>query len=351
MVDSFGGVSPVDVRETVARIKEKTNCPIGFHGHNNLEMGLINTITAIDNGVDYVDATILGMGRGAGNLKMELLLTYLNKHYNLEVDFNILGDVITTFSDLLQKYKWGTNLPYMISGTNSLPQKDIMEWTKNRLYSFNNIVRALNNKRANVADNAKYPVLQPGKFDTVIIVGGGVNAVAHIDGVKALIKKQKSVALIHATARNAAYYQDLDIPQYYCLVGSEGKRLSNVFSRLEFKGLCVLPPYPRKMGTDVPDFVKHITFELPHIDFTNSYLDSCTAVALQAAAFCSRNEIYIIGYDGYSNSVLSEKERVSVHENNVLFNDFKIFYNKSLVSLAPSLYSALDTISIYQLIY
>jgi 4-hydroxy 2-oxovalerate aldolase len=169
----------------------------------------------------------------------------------------------------------------------------------NRLYSFNNIVRALNNKRANVADNAKYPVLQPVKFDTVIIVGGGVNAVAHIDGVKSFIKKQKSIALIHATARNAAYYQDLDIPQYYCLVGSEGKRLSNVFSGLEFSGLCVLPPYPRKMGTDVPDFVKNITFELLDIDFTKTYLDSCTTVALQTAIFCCDNEIYIIGYDGF----------------------------------------------------
>jgi 4-hydroxy 2-oxovalerate aldolase len=134
-------------------------------------------------------------------------------------------------------------------------------------------------------------------------------------------------------------------------VGSEGKRLSNVFSGLKFRGLCVLPPYPRKMGTDVPDFVKNITFELPNIDFTKTYLDSCTTVALQTAIFCCANEIYIIGYDGYSNNMLSEKERVSVHENNVLFDDFKIFYNKSLVSLAPSLYTALDTISIYQLIY
>ena len=84
-------------------VKEKTTCPIGFHGHNNLQLGLINTLTAIEEGVDFVDATILGMGRGAGNLNMELLLTMLSKR-GLEVNFNILGDVIFSFQPLLDKY-------------------------------------------------------------------------------------------------------------------------------------------------------------------------------------------------------------------------------------------------------
>lgn len=133
MVDSFGGVTPKDVREIFQVVKSNISCSIGFHGHNNLQMGLINTLTAIDCGIDYVDATILGMGRGAGNLNMELLLTYLNKK-GLDVDFNVLGDVITTFQPLYEQHKWGTNLPYMISGANSIPQKEVMEWATNRTY-------------------------------------------------------------------------------------------------------------------------------------------------------------------------------------------------------------------------
>lgn len=78
MVDSFGGVTPKDIKDIYAIVKSKTTCPIGFHGHNNLQMGLINTLTAIECGID-ADATILGMGRGAGNLNMELLLTCLAK--------------------------------------------------------------------------------------------------------------------------------------------------------------------------------------------------------------------------------------------------------------------------------
>jgi 4-hydroxy 2-oxovalerate aldolase len=351
MVDSFGGVSPADVKEIASRVKEKTNCPTGFHGHNNLEMGLINTITAIDNGVDYVDAAILGMGRGAGNLKTELLLAYLNKHYNLDVDFNVLGDVITAFSGLLQKYQWGTNLPYMLSGANSLPQKDVMALVENRRYSFNTIVRALHNKKENIEDNAKYPVLQAVTYGNVIIIGGGPTAQVHADGVKELVKQYSSVTLIHATARNASYYYDLDIPQYYCLVGSEGKRLSHTFSGKKFHGVCILSPYPRKMGTDVPNFVRGMTFELPSIDFTKeAYFDSCTTVALQVAAdFCDQ-EIWLIGYDGYPGNVLSEKEAVLTGENRTLFNDFRTFYHKSLISFTPSLYKELTVRSLYQYI-
>ena len=159
MVDSFGGIFPEEVRSIYDEVKTKTNVPIGFHGHNNLQLGLVNTLTAIHCGVDFVDATILGMGRGAGNLNMELLLTVLNKQ-GLNVDFNVLGDVISSFMPLYNKYQWGTTLPYMLSGANSMPQKDVMEWVSNRTYSFNSIVRALDNKKNHVEDNARYPLLR-----------------------------------------------------------------------------------------------------------------------------------------------------------------------------------------------
>jgi 4-hydroxy 2-oxovalerate aldolase len=348
MVDSFGGVSPKDIKEILSLVKEKTTCKTGFHGHNNLELGLINTLTAIDNEIDYVDSTILGMGRGAGNLKTELLLTCLNRQYGLDVDFNVLGDVITAFAGLLDKYKWGTNLPYMLSGANSLPQKNIMEWVNNRWYSFNNIVRALDNKKTNVADNAKYPVIKTAKFDTVIIVGGGTSAASHSEAIKEFIRTRQSIAMVFATTKNAACYQDLDIPQFYCLVGREGKRLHKVFSNISFKGKCILPPYPREMGTDVPTFVQDVTFELPHVEFTEKYFDSCTSVAMQTAVLFCNKDLFLAGYDGYTGSILSDKEASLTNENRLLFDSFKTFYNKPLVSLTPSLYKELDIQSVYQ---
>ena len=103
MVDSFGGITPKEVKNLLKEVRKYTHVPVGFHGHDNLQLGLINSITAIDDGIDFIDATITGMGRGAGNLKMELLLTYLNKHHGLNVDFNVLGNIITTFTCFLEQ--------------------------------------------------------------------------------------------------------------------------------------------------------------------------------------------------------------------------------------------------------
>ena len=348
MVDSFGGITPKEVKEIIKIVRSKTTCPIGFHGHNNLQMGLINTITAIDCGVDYVDATILGMGRGAGNLNMELLLTYLNKE-GLDVDYNILGDVITTFQPLLQKYQWGTQLPYMISGANSIPQKEVMELVTNRVYSFDSIVRGLQNRKDNVKDNAKYPLLQSKKYDIVLIIGGGTSPIEHLNGIEEFVEKNRSsIALVFATARHAGAYNNLCVPQYYCLVGREAKRLLRNIKAEDYKGECILPPYPRKLGTDVPEYAESSTFELSSIEFTRDYLDSCTTLAIQTALDICKGNIYIVGYDGYPGSVLSEKEVSLTNENMTLFKAYEAFKGEKMKSLTPSLYKELDVESIYQ---
>lgn len=347
MVDSFGGVTPDDVKDIYSKVKESTTCPIGFHGHNNLQLALINTLTAIDCGVDFVDATILGMGRGAGNLKLELLLTYLNKRNGLAVDFNILGDVISAFQPLHEKYKWGTNLPYMISGANSIPQKEVMEWVTNRTYSFNSIVRALDNKRNQIIDNANYPILKENKIKKVLIIGGGNSIIEHFDAIKEYIYKNPIMALIFVTSRHTAYFTDMPNTKYHCLVGSEAKRLTNNVSPKNFTGKCILPPYPRTMGTEIPPFAEDKTFELTKISFTSSYKDSCTAIALQLALDLQAENIEMVGYDGYIGNILSEKEMVLTKENRTLFHDFKKSGNE-LISLTPTLYNELTVKSIYQ---
>ena len=349
MVDSFGGVMPKEVSGIIKKLRNVVTCQIGFHGHNNLQMGLYNTLKAIECGVDSVDATILGMGRGAGNLNTELLLTHLNKE-GLDVDFNVLGDVITTFTPLLQKYQWGTQLPYMISGAYSIPQKEVMALVTNRVYSFDSIVRGLQNRKDNVKDNAKYPIFQSERYDDVLIIGGGTSPLEHFEGISAFIKNRKSIALVFATSRHAGVFKDLDVPQFYCLVGKEAKRLAKNVNSSDFKGKCILPPYPRKLGTDVPDYAHEATFELETIDFAKGYEDSCTTLAIQTALNISRNNVYVVGYDGYPGSVLSEKEVELSNENMTLFNAFEECKGNKLISLTPTIYPELQVESVYQFI-
>lgn len=349
MVDSFGGIMPDEVESIVKILREKVCCKIGFHGHNNLQMGLANTIKAIEVGVDGVDATILGMGRGAGNLNMELLLTYLNKK-GLTIDFNVLGDVITTFTPLLEKYQWGTQLPYMISGANSIPQKEVMSLVTNRAYSFDSIVRGLQNRKDHMMDNAKYPLLNAEQYENAIIIGGGTTPVEHLDSIKSFISGKKSIALVFATARHAALFMDVDCPQYYCLIGREAKRLKNNVSSEQFKGICVLPPYPRKLGTDVPEYAEKSTFEIASLEFTKGFEDSCTALAIQTALCLCKKNIYVVGYDGYPGSILSEKEVTLNSEARTLFGDFESFTGHRMTSLTNSIYPELNIESIYQFI-
>ena len=350
MVDSFGGITPEDITSIYREVRCKTTCPIGFHGHNNLQLGLINTLTAIKLGIDYVDATILGMGRGAGNLNMELLLTYMNAHDGMQVDFNVLGDVIAAFTPLYEKYRWGTNLPYMLAGANRIPQKEVMDWVCNRAYSFESIVRGLQNRADNVEDNAKYPILSDNKYENIIIIGGGNTPLEHLQGIKAFARSLPSVALVFATARHAGKFLDMDVPKYYCLIGREAKRLKANVNEAEYNGTCVLPPYPRKLGTEVPGYAEQSTYELSSIDFTDKYQDSCTTLALQVAINMSSSHIYVVGYDGYPGNVLSEKEVALTNENMTLFRDYEQAKGEKLVSLTPSLYPELDVESVYQFI-
>lgn len=353
MVDSYGSITPQEAKTITERVKQELQCQVGFHGHNNLQLGLVNTLTAIECGVEFVDGTIRGMGRGAGNLNTELLLTYLNKHQNLKVDFNVLGEVVAAFESLQQQYQWGTSLPYMLSGANSIPQKDVMEWVQNRIYSFNSIVRALDNRKSHKDDNAKYPVLNLDKrYHNVLIVGGGETVTRHISAIKTFVEKHDA-ALVFATARFAGLFEDLECPKYYCLMGNESKRLSaNVDTQSQFTGTCVMPPYPRKMGTDVPKHVQDKTYELPHISFISKYLDSCTTLAVELAQMLKDEEgkLFVVGYDGYHGHVLTEKELTLNRENEEIFETYAVWADRKIISLLPTMYKALEVKSLYNLL-
>lgn len=349
MVDSYGGVYPSDVKDTIDMVRERTDCKLGFHGHNNLELALINSLTAIDCGAEMIDATITGMGRGAGNVKTELLLTALNAKMQLSVDFDALSNVTDSFEKLQYQHGWGTNLPYMVSGANSLPQNNVMDWVTKRTFSFNSIIRALQNQKLKIDDNKKLPVFSPAKrYTKVLIIGGGTNAVHHSKAIKQFLKDQTDICLIHASSKNANYYQDIDVEQFFCLVGNEGHRMEKVLNDLKgFTGKCILPPFPRLMGTYIPPAFIDKSYELDRIDFFDMYKDSHTALALQTALDLGAKEIIIAGYDGYLEGDITQQERLLTDANETLFNLFNVANGNIAYSITPTNYKSLPVVSIY----
>lgn len=353
MVDSFGGVYPEDVKETIRLVRSKTNVKLGFHGHNNLELALSNTLIAIAEGVDIVDATITGMGRGAGNLKTELLLTSLNSKGNFNFDFNELSKVVDDFSEVQKDYNWGTSLPYMVSGANSLPQKQVMDWVSKRFFSFNSIIRALSNQTKGLADNMKLDEIELSKeniYTEAIIVGGGSSVQINSRAITEYLNQNPNSLVIHASSTNAKVFRNIINSQYFCLIGNEGHRLEKVFGNInDFKGNFILPPYPRKMGTYVPKKLTNFAFELKEILFTDKLENTHTAIALQTTISLGIKKLKLVGYDGYMNQSMNSKEQELFFENEYLFKKAKET-GCELISLTPTMYSTLKKNSIYELL-
>jgi 4-hydroxy 2-oxovalerate aldolase len=79
IMDSAGAFLPNDVTERVTALVEGLSIPVGFHGHNNLGMGIANSVAAIEAGAKMLDGTAKGFGAGAGNAQIEILVAVLEK--------------------------------------------------------------------------------------------------------------------------------------------------------------------------------------------------------------------------------------------------------------------------------
>ena len=104
------------------------------------------------------------------------------------------------------------------------------------------------------------------------------------------------------------------------------------------------------MGTEVPEYAEVSTYELKEISFIDEYKDSVTTIAIQLGLNLTDGEVYLVGYDGYPGSVLSEKEVALTHENNEIFTGYAKARGSQMKSLTPSIYRTLEVTSIYQLI-
>ncbi len=103
---------------------------LGFHGHNNQQLGFSNTQQAIIDGVNMLDATINGIGRGAGNCCLELLLGFLK---NPKFDVRPIYKVIQNeFHPLRNEIEWGYNDIYGISGILNQHPREAMKFRANK---------------------------------------------------------------------------------------------------------------------------------------------------------------------------------------------------------------------------
>ena len=119
IADSFGNCLPKQIYNISKYLKRKhfDLAKFGFHAHNNMGNALKNSIAAVNSGFTMIDTSVMGMGRGAGNLDLGHLAKYLNKIKEKKT--------LDTFSHkemshLKKKYKWGKNSFYEFSAKNNI---------------------------------------------------------------------------------------------------------------------------------------------------------------------------------------------------------------------------------------
>ena len=115
LVDSFGAFYSEDIDTLAAKYLERLpGKTIGIHCHNNQQLAFANTIAGIIAGINYLDGTLYGIGRGAGNCPMELLLSFLkNPKFKVRPLIECIEKEIFPWE---KKIDWGYSIPYMVTG-------------------------------------------------------------------------------------------------------------------------------------------------------------------------------------------------------------------------------------------
>lgn len=140
LVDSFGAFYSEQVTYYLEMYKKYApNKELGFHAHNNQQLAFSNTQQAIIDGVNLLDATINGIGRGAGNCNLELLLNFLkNPKFDVRPVYKVIQE---QFVPLREEIEWGFNDIYGVSGHMNQHPREAMKFradkeNKDNCYDF-----------------------------------------------------------------------------------------------------------------------------------------------------------------------------------------------------------------------
>ena len=146
-VDSYGALFSEQIHffvEKFAEYLKPKGIEVGIHCHNNQQLGFANTIEAIRKGANFLDATIYGIGRAAGNCPLELLLSFLkNPKFRLDP---ILDVIEKEFLPLREIIEWGYMIPDMITGVLNQHPRSAIEFRSGKIkQTFSEFYRRLQN--------------------------------------------------------------------------------------------------------------------------------------------------------------------------------------------------------------
>ena len=236
VVDTFGAMFEEDLARIVRTLDAALNPAIamGFHSHNNQQLSFALTMHFVELLAEsersaIVDASLCGMGRGAGNATTELVASYLDRKQNGNYDMDAILDAIDTYMEPFREaYTWGYSTPYFVAGmyqchvnniaylqrnhrTNARDMRNIiasLSQAERRKYDYDLLERRyLENQSRLVDDEAAVRALrQEFAGRTVLLVAPGRSVIDKRERVHAFIKKEQPVVIgVNAICDGYAY--------------------------------------------------------------------------------------------------------------------------------------------------
>ena len=364
--DSTGSLNRYQTLEIVKNFKKNWKADLGIHAHDNMDMAMENAMMALNNGVSWIDSTVLGMGRGPGNVKTENLVLELEKRFKRKVNYNSLIKLIEDdFIPMKNKYGWGSNVYYYLSGLYGIHPSFIQGMLSAKNFSSDEILAVIDNLKTEGGKkfsndlintykqyfigkgNGKYEPLKNIKNKDVLILGSGPGVKEHKIALESFIKKYKPfvIALNTQNSINSKLINTRAVCNTLRLL-TDHKSFKHLPQKL-------ILPYQRLSNLIKDKFkkVNKLDFGVEVKNNTFRFMKSSAIIpntlaisyALGIANSGKAKRIYIAGFDGY------EAEDPKRREMDELFSLYQSLKKKSeLTSITPTKYK-IESTSVYAL--
>ena len=219
--DSTGSLNGLQTSKITNTFKKYWVGHLGVHAHDNMGKAMENSITAIENGANWVDSTVLGMGRGPGNVTTESLVIELEKKFNKKVNYSeLLKLVDEDFMPLKKQFSWGSNPYYYLSGLYGIHPSFVQGMLEAKSFNSAEILAVIDNLKSTGgkkcskdllktysqnfqgARKGSYIPLKSLKNKNVLIVGSGPGVKEHKRAIENFIKKFKPFVIALNTQKN-----------------------------------------------------------------------------------------------------------------------------------------------------
>lgn len=319
--DSLGNMNEDNVKETISTLREYYKGELGIHAHNNMSKALSNTLFSYDNGVTWLDCTVCGMGRGAGNTETELLLTEINDIENRFDTHHLYSYVINEFQALKREYNWGPDLFYYIAGKYSIHPSYVQELKSQGVQDAHDLLNALDVlktiesssfKKLNLneliytlnKDEDHGVITQLPKINSDVLLVANGNEANKIQRELMRLAKSKNLFVISLNISNFLKTNDIDM----LMMCNPARILSSLDKLKDYSGKAILPVRNMKKSLrsklneyGVYNYDLTISNEISFSE-EGCHLNSPLVLAYALSFVLSQRvgKIYFAGFDGYS---------------------------------------------------